>query len=31
MPEAVYRRLTLLCTLVASLPVWANLGRLHLL
>src|SRR5579883_961264 len=30
-PEAVYRMLTLLCTLVAPLPVGTTLGRLHLL
>lgn len=31
MPEAVYRMLTLLCPLVAGLPVGTNLGLLHLL
>src|SRR5256886_7640570 len=31
MPEAVYRMLVLLCTLVAPLPVGTNLGLLHLL
>jgi hypothetical protein len=31
MPEAVYRMLTLLCTLVVALPVGTNLGLLHLL
>ena len=31
MPEAVYRMMTLLCTLVAPLPVGTNLGLLHLL
>jgi hypothetical protein len=31
MPEAVYRMITLLCGLVASLPVGTNLGLLHLL
>src|SRR5579864_9193903 len=31
MPEAVYRMLTLLCALVAGLPVGTNLGLLHLL
>src|SRR3954447_5454794 len=31
MPEAVYRMLTLLCTLVAPFPVGTNLGLLHLL
>lgn len=31
MPEAVYRMLTLLCTLVASVPIGTNLGLLHLL
>jgi hypothetical protein len=31
MPEAVYRMLTLLCTLVGALPVGTNLGLLHLL
>jgi len=31
MPEAVYRMLTLLCTLVAGCPVGTNLGLLHLL
>jgi hypothetical protein len=31
MPEAVYRMLTLLCTLVVALPVGTNLGLPHLL
>ena len=31
MPDAVYRTLTLLCTLVAGVPIGTNLGRLHLL
>ena len=31
MPEAVYRMLTLLCTLVVALPVGTNLELLHLL
>src|SRR5437879_2046356 len=31
MPEAVYRMLVLLCTLVAPLPIGTNLGLLHLL
>jgi hypothetical protein len=31
MPEAVYRTLTLLCTLLAALPIGTNLGLLHLL
>src|SRR5437016_6803386 len=31
MPEAVYRMMTLVCTLVAPLPVGTNLGLLHLL
>src|SRR5579885_3556564 len=31
MPEAVYRMMTLLCALVAGLPVGTNLGLLHLL
>jgi hypothetical protein len=31
MPEAVYRMMTLLCRLVAPLPVGTNLGLLHLL
>jgi len=31
MPEAVYRMLTLLCTLVRPLPIGTNLGLLHLL
>lgn len=31
MPEAVYRMLTLLCSLVASMPVGTNLGLVHLL
>ena len=31
MPEAVYRMMTLLCTLVVPLPVGTNLGVLHLL
>ena len=31
MPDAVYQVLTLLCTLVAPLPVGTNLGLLHLL
>jgi hypothetical protein len=31
MPEAVYRMLTLLCSLVVSVPVGTNLGLLHLL
>ncbi len=31
MPEAVYRMMTVLCTLVAPLPVGTNLGLLHLL
>ena len=31
MPEAVYRMLVLLCTLVAPLPIGTNLGMLHLL
>lgn len=31
MPEAVYRMMTLLCLLVAGLPVGTNLGLLHLL
>ncbi len=30
MPEAVYRMLTLLCALVAAVPVGTNLGLLHL-
>ncbi len=30
MPEAVYRMMTLLCSLVAPLPVGTNLGLLHL-
>jgi hypothetical protein len=31
MPDAVYRTLTLLCTLVEACPVGTNLGLLHLL
>src|SRR5215212_753136 len=31
MPPAVYRMLTLLCTLVVDLPIGTNLGLLHLL
>ena len=31
MPEAVYRMMTLVCRLVAPLPVGTNLGLLHLL
>jgi hypothetical protein len=31
MPEAVYRMLSLLRTLVVALPVGTNLGLLHLL
>jgi len=31
MPEAVYRMLTLLCTLVVGCPIGTNLGLLHLL
>ncbi len=31
MPEAVYRMLVLLCTLVTALPIGTNLGLLHLL
>src|SRR5438876_6573547 len=31
MPEAVYRMLTLLCPLVAAVPIGTNLGLLHLL
>jgi len=31
MPDAVYRMLVLLCTLVAPLPIGTNLGMLHLL
>ena len=31
MPEAVYRMMTLLCTLVVPSPVDTNLGLLHLL
>lgn len=31
MPEAVYRMLTLLCTLVVACPIGTNLGLLHLL
>lgn len=31
MPEAVYRMMTLLCALVAPLPVGTNVGVLHLL
>jgi hypothetical protein len=31
MPEAVYRMLTLLCSLVAACPIGTNLGLLHLL
>ncbi len=31
MPDAVYRMLTLLCTLVGTLPIGTNLGLLHLL
>jgi len=31
MPEAVYRTMTLLCALVAGVPVGTNLGLLHLL
>jgi hypothetical protein len=31
MPEAVYRTMTLLCTVVAACPVGTNLGLLHLL
>ncbi len=30
MPEAVYRTMTLLCALVAGVPVGTNLGLLHL-
>jgi hypothetical protein len=30
MPEAVYRTLTLLCTLLGALPIGTNLGLLHL-
>ena len=31
MPEAVYRMLTLLCSLVVACPIGTNLGLLHLL
>ena len=31
MPEAVYQVMTMLCGLVAPLPVGTNLGLLHLL
>src|SRR5437763_2423436 len=31
MPEAVYRMLTLLCSLLVSVPIGTNLGLLHLL
>src|SRR5215212_3124985 len=31
MPDAVYRTMTLLCTLVGRLPIGTNLGLLHLL
>jgi hypothetical protein len=31
MPEAVYRMLTLLCSLVAACPTGTNLGLVHLL
>ncbi len=31
MPPAVYRMMTLLCSLVVTLPVGTNLGLLHLL
>jgi hypothetical protein len=31
MPEAVYRMMKLLCTLVVTVPVDTNLGVLHLL
>ena len=31
MPVAVYRMLTLLCTLVVAVPIGTNLGLLHLL
>src|SRR5215211_8964520 len=31
MPDAVYRTMTLLCTLVVPLPIGTNLGLLHLL
>ena len=31
MPEAVYRTMTLLCTLVVACPIGTNLGLLHLL
>src|SRR5205814_5163309 len=31
MPEAVYRMMTLLCALVAPLPVGTNVGMVHLL
>src|SRR5437868_9647847 len=31
MPEAVYRMLTLLCSLVITLPIGTNVGVLHLL
>src|SRR3989442_12219210 len=31
MPDAVYRMLTLLCSLVITLPIGTNLGLLHLL
>src|SRR2546429_9693719 len=31
MPDAVYRMLTLLCSLVITLPVGTNVGMLHLL
>jgi hypothetical protein len=31
MPEAVYRMLTVVCTLVVAVPVGTNLGLLHLL
>jgi len=31
MPSAVYRMMTLLCSLVVTLPIGTNLGLLHLL
>ena len=31
MPEAVYQVMTILCALVAPLPIGTNLGLLHLL
>jgi hypothetical protein len=30
MPEAVYRMVTLLCSLVITLPIGTNVGLLHL-